>query len=122
MKYLFGIIYVLLISLPIYSQKEIEIALKWEDVPGSMSINENVYFYPNLQGSVLSGSDFLYLQEFDRGNISTEWLFDVLSFQTAPVDQKTKEFIQMHQIEVEASPVFTLHNNTMAGIPKAVLS
>lgn len=122
MRFLFVIAFLVLASWSVYGQKEIEINLNWGSEPASITMNERTFFHPNLQNAVLSGNEFVYLKEFDRGNISIKWKFDIISYQTAPTDQQTKDFIQMHQIDVFDSPTFKLNNNTMAGAPKAVLS
>lgn len=111
-----------MISLFSTGQQEIVIPLTWNESPGIMTIGSKNYSYPHLESSFVSEREFLFLKEFERNNKSTQWEFDLLSYQTSSIDQVTKDFLNTFSIEIDNTPKFELKNNSKAGKTIAVLS
>lgn len=111
---------VLLSSFISLSQNEIEIKLDWNDTPLEITLPNSSFEIPNLKGGVFD-DDLNYLQKFYRESESAEWNFDLLTYQSSPVNQFTIDFIEKHNIQIENSPSFDLFNNAEAGKPTAVL-
>src|SRR5690554_3744452 len=79
-----------MISLFGAGQQEIVIPLTWNESPGIMTIGSKNYSYPHLENSFVSEREFLFLKEFERNNKSSQWEFDLLSYQTSSIDQDRK--------------------------------
>ena len=126
MKYLFSLILIvsnfILVSFNGFGQQDIEINLNWKDTPGIMTTSTQEFKYPNLENSFVSEEEFLFLKSFHRNSKTAQWKFDLLTFQTAAIDQVAKDFLEFNSIEIQNTPVFSLKNNTKAGEPFAVLT
>lgn len=114
--------WLLLFSFYSFGQQEVDVQLNWNETPGVMTSSTKEYLYPGLENSFVSENEFLFLQEFKRSNASSQWRFEMLSYQTASVSQITKDFLNTFSIQVEPVPVFELKNNSRQGKSTAVLS
>ncbi|RYM32856.1 type IX secretion system sortase PorU [Brumimicrobium glaciale] len=113
---------VLMTSFLTVGQNEISIDLNWDTTPSEMTLPSSSFEFPTLENSFVDEKEFLYLHKFKRLSASSEWNFDLLSYQSSPVDQVTKNFINTYKIKVETVPVFSLKNNKEKGSPRAILS
>lgn len=104
------------------SQKEITLPLKWSDTPLHAIGDESVQAYPNLIGGVIDDNEFLYVKEFKRGNDAVQWDFELVSYQTAAVDQLIKDYVKTRNLEVNTTPTFSFVNNRAMGEPITMLS
>lgn len=112
---------ILLTSFISIGQQEVEIKLKWDENPLELILPSSTIEIPNLEGGIYSDNELIYLQKFYRETESADWNFDLLTYQSSPVNQFTRDFIKNNGLKVENSPRFKLKNNKEAGTPTAVL-
>jgi len=105
-----------------FGQQALEIGLEWEDEVGIMKTVSTEYEYPVLKNSFVSENKFLFLEEFKRSSISSNWNLTLMDYQTAPAPKALKDFLQQFLIKPPTSPTFTIKNNSKAGRPTAVLT
>lgn len=126
MKYLSSLVLIIFnlffVSFSGFGQENIEIDLNWSSTPGIMSTSTQELKYPNLKNSFVSEDEFLFLKTFHRNSDVAKWKFDLLTFQTAGIDQMTKDYLKRGSIKIQTTPIFSLKNNTKSGDPFAVLS
>ena len=111
----------LMTSFSIMGQNEITIDLKWSDTPSKIILPNSTVEFPTLENAIVNEGQFEYLQRFKRSSAGTNWIFDLLSYQSSPVDKMTKDFINEYGIEVKNNPDFSIKNNKDRGKPVAVL-
>lgn len=114
-----GLLFTTFISI---GQNEIAIDLKWSSTPSKMVLPSSVFEFPTLESSVVSELDFIYLQKFKRSSAGSDWNFELLTYQSSPIDKLTKDFIRESNIEVKNAPEFSVKNNKEAGRPVAMLT
>jgi len=112
----------LLCTFASFGQNEIIISLNWGATPSEIILPSSTIQIPTLENSAVSESEFVYLQRFERPSSGSEWDFNLLNYQSSPVDQVTKDYINRYQLEIKSAPVFSVKNNKEAGSPRAVLS
>lgn len=103
-------------------QNEITIDLNWSDIPSEAILPSSSFQYPTLENSIVNETEFLYAQKFMRPSAGTEWVLDLLSYQSSPIDKLTREFLVRHEIDIKTAPVFNVKNTTQAGRAHAFLT
>lgn len=109
-------------TLIICAQQEIKIDLKWNAAPEKLAFPQGEILCPNLENSFIGGHEFLYIQEFKRGNRNVQWDFSLATYQTTEISQLDKDFIAQFSIPVYNQLTYKVSNISKEGIPVAVLS
>lgn len=104
-----------------YAQNEVTVDLKWEEESDYIVVPSGKIEIPNLEGAVFDGEDFIYIAQYKRLSSSLDWSFDLLSYQSSPVDKVMSSFIEDNGIEVGTAPKFQIKNIKDRGRPIAVL-
>ena len=114
--YLLSVILSGFISLTGFTQ-ELVLELNWGSQWDTVSTSGVSSIYPRLENGFFNGSDFLYLERFDRASREQIWELEVLSYETGEMDKKETVFVKSLSQNINDQIQYKLKNIAALGKP-----